>query len=122
MLPNLAIAERSLGLWDVTLAHLRAALEIYINLGDREMIGSNFNELTDTHKLAGRFQEAMETAQRGLAYLNADVNADRAYLLAAVGQAHAAVGHYEPAHKALQEGLGIAFELSDSKLEARLLK
>ena len=121
LLASLAISERSLGLWDATLADLREALDIYINLGDREMIGRNFNELTDTLKLSGRFQEAMETAQRGLDYLDADVNADRAYLLAAVGQAHAAVGHYEPAHKALQEGLDIASELCDSKLEARLL-
>jgi tetratricopeptide (TPR) repeat protein len=121
LLANLAIAERSLGLWDATLADLREALDIYINLGNREMIGRIFNELTDTLKLAGRFQQAMETAQRGLDYLNADVNADRAYLLATVGQAHAAVGHYEPAHKALREGLDIASELSDSRLEARLL-
>ncbi len=121
LLANLAIAERSLGLWDATLADLREVLDIYINLGDREMIGRNFNELTDTLKLADRFHEAMQTAQRGLDYLNADVNADRAYLLAAVGQAHASVGHYEPAHKALREGLDIASELSDSMLQARLL-
>jgi tetratricopeptide (TPR) repeat protein len=49
------------------------------------------------------------------------VSADRAHLLAALGRARAATGAYQPAHEALQEALNIAFQLSDRKLEARLL-
>ena len=79
------MAERGLDQWDAALANLREALEIYINLDDREMVGRSFTELTDALIWAGRFQEATETARRGLAYLQADVSADRARLLAALG-------------------------------------
>jgi hypothetical protein len=63
------MAERGLDLWDTAIAHLREALQIYINLGDREMVSRSFTELTDAFIWAGRFQEATETARRGLAYL-----------------------------------------------------
>ena len=66
-------------------------------------------------------RKAIETARRGLAYLEADVSADRVRLLAALGQARAAAGGYEPAQEALREALNIASQLSDPKLEARLL-
>ena len=85
LLASLAMAERGLEQWDAAIANLREALEIYINLGDREMIGRSFTELTDAFIWAGRFQEATETARRGLAYLEADVSADRVRLLAALG-------------------------------------
>ena len=115
------MAERGLDQWDAAIAHLREALEIYINLDDREMIGRSFTELTDAFIWAGRFQEATETARRGLAYLQADVSADRARLFATLAQALAAAGAYQPADEALREALNIASQLSDPKLEARLL-
>jgi tetratricopeptide (TPR) repeat protein len=121
LLARLAIAERGLERWEAGRANLREALEIYIHLGDREMIGSSFTELTDAFSRAGRFQEAIETARRGLDSLKTDVSADRAHLLAALGRARAATGAYQPAHQALQEALNLAFQLSDRKLEARLL-
>jgi predicted ATPase len=76
LLASLVIAERGLERWDVALANLREAVEIYINLGDREMIARSFTELTDTFAWTGRFQEATEIASRGLAYLKAEVSAD----------------------------------------------
>jgi tetratricopeptide (TPR) repeat protein len=69
---------------------------------------------------AGRLQEAIETARRGLAYLEGDVSADRARLLAVLGQAHATAGDYEPAREALGEALNIASQHSDPKLMAGL--
>ena len=87
LLASLAMAERGLEQWDAAIANLREALEIYINLDDREMIGRSFTELADASIWAGRFQEATETARRGLAYLQADVSADRARLLATLAQA-----------------------------------
>ncbi len=65
LLSSLAIAERGLERGDAALANLREALEIYINLGDREMIGSSSTELTDALSQAGRIQEATETAVAG---------------------------------------------------------
>ena len=115
------MAERGLDRWDAAVANLREALEIYINLDDREMIGRSFTELTDAFIWAGRFQEATETARRGLAYLEADVSADRARLLAALGRPAQPPEAIEPAHEALREALNIASQLSDPKLEARVL-
>jgi hypothetical protein len=121
LLASLAMAERGLDLWDAAIAHLREALEIYISLGDREMVSRSFTELTDAFIWAGRFQEATETARRGLAYLKTDAIAARARLLAALGQARAAAEGYKSAHEVLSESLDIASQLSDPKLEARLL-
>src|SRR4029077_15539080 len=121
LLASFAMAERGLDQWDATIAHLREVLEIYINLDDREMIGRSFTELAAASIWAGRFQEATETARRGLTYLPAEVSADRARLFATLAQALAAAGVYQPAHEALREALNIASELSDSKLEAGLL-
>jgi tetratricopeptide (TPR) repeat protein len=121
LLTNLARAERGLDRWDAVLTNLGEALEIYVNLGDRKTIVRTVNELTEALFWAGRFQEATETAERGLTYLPADVSADRARLFATLGQARAAGGEYEPASEALREAMNIASELSDSRLVAGLL-
>ena len=120
LLTSLAAAERGLGQWDAVLAALGEALEIYILLGDRELIGKAFNELADGFFWASRFQEAVETARRGLNYVP-DASADRARLLASLGNALTVAEGYGPAHQALGEALNIASQLSDSALEARLL-
>ncbi len=121
LLASLAMAERGLDLWDVAIAHLREVLGIYTNLDDREMIGRSFTELAAASIWAGRFHEATETARRGLTYLQAEVSAERARLFAILAQALAAAGVYQPASEALREALNIASQLSDPKLEARLL-
>jgi predicted ATPase len=121
LLASLAMAEQGLERWDAVSANLHEALDIYINLGDREMVGRSFTELTDALFFAGRLQETAETARRGLAYLQADVTADRVRLLATLGLANGAAGAYEQADEALQDGLNIASQLSDPKLEARVL-
>jgi len=120
LLESLAMAERGLDLWDMVVANLHEALEIYINLDDREMVGRSFTRLTGALIWAGRFREAIETAHRGLAYFQADISARRVRLLAPLAQALAATGVYEPAHEALGEALNIASQLSAPKLEARL--
>jgi hypothetical protein len=85
------------------------------------MVGRGFTRLTGALISAGRFQEAIKTAHRGLGYLGTDVSAVRVRLLAALGQACVITAGYEPAHEALREGFNIASQLSDPKLEARLL-
>jgi tetratricopeptide (TPR) repeat protein len=115
------MAERGLERWDAVIANMREALEIYISLDDREMIGRSFTELTDTSNWAGRFQEATETAERGLTYFKADLNVERARLVAALGRARAAAGDYQTAQDALREALDISSRLSDPKLTADVL-
>jgi tetratricopeptide (TPR) repeat protein len=121
LLAGLATAELSLEHWDAALGNLHEALEIYTHLGDREMIGSSFAELTDALIWVGRFKEADETASRGLAFLGANVTANRAHLLAVLAQARAVAGDYKFAHEALREAFSIAAKLADPKLEARVL-
>ena len=121
LLASIASAERGLERWDPAFANLGEALEIYITLGDREMIARSYLELTAIFILAGRLQETTETARRGLAYLHGDVSADRARLLASLAQAQSTAGGYEPAHEAIREALSIASHLADPRLTARLL-
>jgi tetratricopeptide (TPR) repeat protein len=121
LLANLAMAELGLEQWDAALANLRDVLDIYTNLGDREMIGRSFAELADALIWVSRFHDASETARRGLAFLKEDVSANRVRLLAALGQAIAASAGREVACDALREALDIATQLSDPKLEARVL-
>jgi tetratricopeptide (TPR) repeat protein len=121
LLASIATAERGLERWEVASANLGEALEIYIALGDREMIARSCTELAVIFVWAGRLHEAAETAHRGLSYLEADVSAGRARLLAILGESHASAGIYEPAHAAVEEGLNIASQLSDPKLVGALL-
>ena len=121
LLASLATAELSLEHWDASVTNLREVLEIYTSLGDRERIGRSFAELADAFIWVGRFQEATETAVRGLDYLGQDVSANRLRLLAAIGQSYAASAGREQACVALREALEIASELKDPKLEARVL-
>src|SRR5262249_10875852 len=100
---------------------LQEALDIYVSLGDREMIAKSCTELTAVFVWSGRLQEAIETGRRGLAALQGDVSADRARLLAALAQTRAAAGGYESAHEAMREALNTAPNLSASNLVARLL-
>src|SRR5262249_30273351 len=121
VLADLAIAERGLEHWEAASTTLQEALDSYIALGDREMLARSCTELTAVCVWAGRLQEAIETARRGLASLQGDVSADRARLLAALAQTRAAAGGYEQAHEAMREALHIATQLSEPKLVARLL-
>jgi predicted ATPase len=121
LLKSLAMAELGLEGWDAAVADLREVLDIYTDLGQREKIGASFAELADAFIWVGRFREATETARRGLAYLGADVSANRLRLLAVLGQASASSGSRESAIEALREALEIANQLSDPKLEARVL-
>jgi eukaryotic-like serine/threonine-protein kinase len=121
LLASLALAELGLEHWDAALANRGEVLEIYTKLDDREMIGRGFTDLADAFIWAGRFPDATEIARRGLGYLERDVSANRARLLAALGQALAAAANLEPASQALQEALTIASKLAAPQLEARVL-
>ena len=121
LLANLATAERGLERWDAALANLDEALEIYLRLGDREMIGRSFTESADALIFAGRIQRGIEMARRGLANLENDVSADRVRLLASLGHGYAAVSDYELADQALREAVDLASRLSDPKLMASVL-
>ena len=121
LLVSLATAERGLDQWDSVLANLREALEICITLGDRKTIAWIVNESTDALFWLGRNQEAIASAQRGLNFVGAEISADRARLFATIGRSYIFAGGYERAREAMRDGLNIASQLSDPKLEAELL-
>ncbi len=73
LLANLVTAETGLERWEAALANWRESLEASIGVGDRDLIGKSFSTLTDALIFAGRFQDAIEIARRGLAYLERDV-------------------------------------------------
>ena len=121
LLGKLGMAEVGLELWDTALSNFRKSLEVYIGLGDRDMIGRSFSELTDALILAGRFPEAIETARRGLAHLEGDVSVDRVRLLDGLSQALASVEGHASVHKARKEALEVASQPADPKLVARVV-
>jgi len=121
LLEKLAIAELSLEQWDAALADFREVVEIYSRLGDRAMIGSSFAELAGAFVWVARSHEAVETARRGLSYLDGEITPNRVRLLAVLGEASAATADYDAAQEALHEALSVASRLADPKLEARVL-
>jgi tetratricopeptide (TPR) repeat protein len=121
LLANLAIAQRGREQWDAAVANLSEAFEIYITLGDQHTIASSCTQLIEIFVWAGRLQEAINTALRGLSYLASDVNSARVRLLAALAHAQATAGHWEPVKAALDEAMTITSRLSEPKLMGRLL-
>jgi tetratricopeptide (TPR) repeat protein len=121
LLANVAIAESGLERWDLALSHLRASLEIYLGIGDREVIGRSFSTLTDALVFAGRYQDAIEIARRGLAHLGKEVGIWRVRLLDALSQSLAGTEGYEPAHAALDEARELAARLDDRHATARVI-
>jgi hypothetical protein len=106
---------------DEAVANLGEGFEIYITLSDQEMIARCCTQLIGIFVWAGRLQEAVDTAVRGLSYLGTDVDNARARLLAALAQAQATAGNWEPAQAAIDEAMSIASRLSEPKLVGRLL-
>jgi tetratricopeptide (TPR) repeat protein len=121
LLANLATAESGLQRWDAAFANWRESLEVSIRIDDRELIGKSFSTLTDALIFAGRFQDAIEIARRGLAYLEGDVTVERVRLLDGLSHALAWAEGYEPAHATVEEALGLASQLAAPKLVARLI-
>jgi tetratricopeptide (TPR) repeat protein len=121
LLAGLAMAESGLARWDAAIVNLRESLEACIDIGDRDLIGKGFSDLTDALILAGRFQQAVETGRRGLSYLGGDVSVDRVLLLNGLSQALASAEGSDPAYEALEEALKLASQLSDPKLITRVV-
>jgi predicted ATPase len=119
LLVSLALAERGREHWHAALANLTEALDIYIALGDQRMIAKSCTQLIGVFVWAGRLQDAIKTADRGLPYLT-NVKGHRARLLAALAQAQATAGNWGQTSEAMGEALTIASQLSEPKLLARL--
>jgi tetratricopeptide (TPR) repeat protein len=121
LLASIAIAEMGLGRWEAAHANLRKALEIHIQMGDREMMGASFSELAQALISAGRFDEAAEIAQRGLTHLQGDISAYRVHLFAALAEARAMGPDHHLAEESWRAALELSAKLSDRKVMGRAL-
>jgi tetratricopeptide (TPR) repeat protein len=120
-LASIAIAEMGLGRWEAAHANLRKALEIHIQMGDREMMGASFSQLAQALISAGRDDEAAEIAQRGLTHLQGDVSACRVHLFAALAEARAMGPDHHLAEESWRAALELSAQLSDPKVMGRAL-
>ncbi len=114
-------ANRGLGHWEDALRRSNEAAEIYRQLGDIGMATDRIAAGAGGLLVTGKYQEAAEMAQRGLAELGDDATEGRADLLAALGLSYGCVGAYVPAKNALSEATAVAQKLCDPKLTARHL-
>ena len=121
LLASVAMAEMGLERWEAALANLRKALEIHIQMGDREMMGASFSELAQALITAGHCDEAAETAQRGLTHLQGDISAYRVHLFAALAQARVFGPDHHLAEESWRAALELSAQLSDPKLMGRAL-
>jgi predicted ATPase len=121
LLALLGMAEAGLEQWDAALANLCKSLEVYVELGDHDMMGRSFSELTDALIVAGRFQQAIETARHGLAHLGEEVSVARLRLLDGLSQALASVEGCELGHEALKKAPQLTSRRANPKLVARVV-
>ncbi len=122
LLASLAMAELSLEHWDAAVANLREVLEIYTNLGDREMIGKQLCRVGRCIHLGWPLPGCEPKPLVADSTTSARTSAPIGYAFSLrSAQASAASAGREPACAALREALEIASKLSDPKLEARVL-
>jgi len=121
ILSAMAIADHGLGRVDEAVGHGSEAIEIHIGIGDRELIGRSFMEVTDGLMWARRYRKLIKVASRGLSLLEGDRSAYRVRLLCQVALITAAAGGYEAARDGFTEAMGLARELGDPALMVRVL-
>jgi tetratricopeptide (TPR) repeat protein len=121
ILSAMATADHGLGRVDEAFAHGSEAIDIYVETGDRELIGRSFLDVVDGLMWARRYRKVVKVAQRGLSLLAGDRSAHRVRLLCQVALITAAAGYYEPARDGFTEAMDLAQELGDTTLLVRVL-
>jgi tetratricopeptide (TPR) repeat protein len=114
-------ALRSLGRWEEALADWRQALAAYEELDDAEAVGRVCWGMTALLVWTASYQEAIDTARRGLAVLGERASADRCRLLAVGGVSHSISGDHAQATGMLDQAVAMAEELGDQRLLGQVL-
>jgi len=81
----LGVAQRSAGRWDQVIETWQRAIDACERAGDAELAGLICDEMSYTLAWAGRMEDGIQVAQRGLDLLGDEVNAARVRLLATQG-------------------------------------
>jgi len=110
------LALRSLGRWEEALADWRQALAAYEELDDAEAVSRVCWGMTRLLVWTASYQEAIDTARRGLAVVGEQASADRSRLLAAGGVSHSMSGDHAQATGMLDQAVAMAEELVDQRL------
>ena len=113
---HLGMAERGSGHGDEAVSAWHQAIEIYEEQGDAAGIGRVCPAAAWSFMWGGRFMDAYELAQRGVAALGDRVSSDRGRLLAMSGLCGAIVGDYQEATKGIATALDVAERLGDGAL------
>lgn len=121
LLYKMAIAKRGLGKWDDALIWWNESRRIYIAIGDREAAGRISFRIAQGFLWAGRYEDAANVADRGLAQLEGAVTRDRALLLATLGMCKGVEGNYRAADEAFNEAFALVEVLSDWSLKSAIL-
>ena len=121
ILSAMATADHGLGRVDEAFVHGSEAIEIYVETGDRELIGRSFLDVVNGLMWAGRYLELLQVAHRGLSLLTGDRGAYRVRLLCHVAYLTAAAGDYEAAQHGFTEAMDLAKGLGDTALMVRVL-
>jgi tetratricopeptide (TPR) repeat protein len=121
LLYQMAIAERGLGRWGKAVLRWNESLALYTAIGDREAVGRISFRIAQGFIWAGRYEEAAEVADRGLAQLEGIVSRDRALLLAILGMSKAVDGDYRAAEEAFSNAFALVEDLSDPSLNSAIL-
>jgi len=115
------LALRSLGRWEETVADWREALAAYEELDDAEAVGRVCWGMTRLLVWTASYQEAIDTARRGLAVVGEQASADRSRLLAAGGVSHSMSGDHAQATGMFDQAVAMAEELGDQRLLGQVL-
>jgi tetratricopeptide (TPR) repeat protein len=121
ILSAMATADHGLARVDEALVHGLEAIDIYVETGDRELIGRSFTDMTDGLMWARRYRKVIKIASRGLSLLEGDRSAYRVRLLCQVALISAAAGGYDAAREGFTEAMAVAQELGDPALMVRVL-
>jgi class 3 adenylate cyclase/tetratricopeptide (TPR) repeat protein len=121
VLERLAMALRSVGRWDDALRTMDRALELYEGLGLTEALARLTWAMVYQLTWAGRMQEAVIVAARGLGALGELENPDRARVLSASGWALGLGGDHEGSNEMLDQARELAERLGDDRALADVL-
>lgn len=114
MLFHLGMAERGGGRAEEAIGAWRRAIEIYEEQGDTAAIGRVCPLAAWNLVFGGRFRDAYELAQRGLAALGEQASVGRGGLLAIGGFGVAGAGEYREGMNCIGEALDVADRLGDA--------
>ena len=106
-------AYRALGRWEECEAAWNEAIDVYEELGDREVVGKLCVEQALQLAWAFRYEEALLVAGRGLFAVGEEPSLDRLTLLSLSGVTLGLSGNYAAADEMTGEALQMARELGD---------